>query len=83
MSLGARLAGIDVTVAVEKDVHSAKTYHENHPNCNILVKDVRTIDNHTVANIPKGNKGTVVLGGPPYQGFSYSNTRTRTMANEN
>ena len=32
--------------------------------------------------MPRGSDGTVVFGGPPCQGFSYSNTRTREADNE-
>ena len=82
MSLGATLAGIDITLAVDRDVHSTNTYRRNHANCKVLVQDVRSVSEDTITSIPKGNNGTVVLGGPPCQGFSYSNTRTRNLDNE-
>lgn len=83
MSLGATQAGIDVTLAVEQDVHAANTYRANHADCNLFVDDVRRFSSYKIKRIPKGKECTVVFGGPPCQGFSYSNTRTRHIENEN
>ena len=82
MSLGAKLAGVDVVMAVEKDIHAADTYRNNHPACDLFVGDIRDFPPDAIASIPKGSAPTVVFGGPPCQGFSYSNTRTRTVDNE-
>ena len=82
MSLGARLAGVDVVMAVEKDIHAASTYRKNHPTAKLFEGDICDISTQTIVSIPKGTKPTVVFGGPPCQGFSYSNTRTRTVSNE-
>ena len=82
MSLGARLSGIDVVMAIEKDIWAAKTFRANHPDCNLTVADIRDHSTEPVASINKEPKPTVVFGGPPCQGFSYSNTRTRTTDNE-
>ena len=78
MSLGARMAGIAVRLAVEKDPHAAATYAHNHPDTRLIIDDivnVRQID------IPKKGKTSVLFGGPPCQGFSTSNQRTRTLDN--
>ena len=83
MSLGAKLAGIKVSVAIEQDVHAVNTYSMNHPECKILSTDIRNVPDDQIARIPKGHNETVVFGGPPCQGFSYSNTRTRTLENPN
>ena len=69
-------------MAVEKDIHAANTYRKNHPTANLFVGDIREIPTQTIVSIPKGPKPTVVFGGPPCRGFSYSNTRTRTVRNE-
>lgn len=82
MSLGATQAGIDVAFAVEQDVHVANTYKRNHPACNIFVGDIRNFSSGKIKKIPRGSDGTVIFGGPPCQGFSYSNTRTRHANNE-
>lgn len=69
-------------MAVEKDTHAASTYRKNHPTTNLIVGDIRDIPTQTIASTSKGSKPTVVFGGPPCQGFSYSNSRNRTATNE-
>ena len=67
LSLGAAQAGINVTVAVEQDQHAAATYRTNHPACNILTDDIRTITDEQIRSIPKGNSWSIIFGGPPCQ----------------
>jgi DNA (cytosine-5)-methyltransferase 1 len=79
MSLGAQWAGISTQLAVELDPWAFKTYCQNHPHtfavrCDITgLKDVR---------IPKTSKPLIIYGGPPCQGFSTSNQRTRSKKNK-
>ena len=83
MSTGATQAGIDVKFAVECDKLAASAYRTNHPHCEIFATDIRRLPSQKIKQIPRGSDGTVVFGGPPCQGFSYSNTRTRGAHNEN
>ena len=76
MSTGAAQAGIDIKFAVECDKFAADAYRKNHPYCEIFVDDIRRLPSEKIKQIPRGSDGTVVFGGPPCQGFSYSNTRT-------
>ena len=78
MSLGARLAGIDVRLAVEIDPYAAATYRQNHPLTQVIVRDVTKLKEITVS---KKAKVSVLFGGPPCQGFSTSNQRTRGRDN--
>lgn len=78
MSLGAKLAGIDVKMAVEIEPRTAETYRHNHPETHIFQDDIRKLRK---INIPKKNNISVLFGGPPCQGFSCSNKRTRKMEN--
>jgi DNA (cytosine-5)-methyltransferase 1 len=79
MSLGARMAGVDVQIAVEADPSAAATYYHNHSDVNLFSDDIRKFRK---INIQK-NRLLVVFGGPPCQGFSTSNQRTRTIDNPN
>lgn len=82
MSLGASLAGIHVSVAVEKDRWSAKTYSQNHPETTVFQRDITLLSASEITSIiGKHRNHTVLFGGPPCQGFSYSNQRTRGKNN--
>lgn len=81
MSLGARLAGIDVAFAVEADRHAARTYTANHPETKLFSRDIRRLRPSMLTDAINRHFPTVVFGGPPCQGFSYSNQRTRSPEN--
>lgn len=81
MSLGAIKAGVKVALAVEADCHAATTYAKNHPGTVVFQDDIRSLTDRKINNIRRGSNGTVVFGGPPCQGFSYSNSRTRRADN--
>jgi DNA (cytosine-5)-methyltransferase 1 len=78
MSLGARWAGVDVPIAIDLDQHAFATYHLNHPETIAIRADMQSV--HDI-RLPR-NASTVIFGGPPCQGFSTSNQRTRGEANE-
>jgi DNA (cytosine-5)-methyltransferase 1 len=80
MSLGARMAGIDIKIAVEIDTYAAMTYAHNHKGVGLYNGDIRKFKKIA---LPPTREQTVVFGGPPCQGFSTSNQRTRTAENEN
>ena len=78
MSVGASMAGIEVSVAVEYDKHAVASFKANHPNAEVISKDIREV------NLDKKYKNPFILfGGPPCQGFSTSNTKTRNIDNAN
>lgn len=79
MTLGAKLAGIKVVFAVESDPHAAETYAANHPKVKLFRNDIRKLKKIPVC---ADNVQTVLFGGPPCQGFSTSNQRTRSRANK-
>lgn len=83
MSLGARMAGVDVQFVVEADRYAANTYLHNHtPKHGIFVDDIRKFVPFNLNKSSK-KKGVVIFGGPPCQGFSTSNQRTRSINNDN
>lgn len=81
LSIGAKMAGISPVLAVEYDLHAAETYRANHPEIchNVLQKDIRDVEplDHTDKN------PFILFGGPPCQGFSIANTKTRNLDNPN
>ncbi len=78
MSVGATAAGVQLHVAVEADSNAAATYAANHPNVKLHAGDIRLFDGRPYADLPRP---LVAFGGPPCQGFSTSNQRTRTALN--
>jgi DNA (cytosine-5)-methyltransferase 1 len=79
LSLGAINAGIKIPYAIENDLASAKTFKKNHPETEVINKDIREIDPIQL-NI---KNPFIIFGGPPCQGFSTSNRQTRTLDNKN
>ena len=79
MSIGATMAGIHPVLAVEFDKHAAKTYEVNHKNTKVLAQDIKTVEplEHTEKH------PFILFGGPPCQGFSVANTKTRNIDNPN
>ncbi len=82
MSLGALSAGIDVQQVVEADKYAAATYLSNHqPLHGVFADDIRNFEPKAVKLGDKEN--LIVFGGPPCQGFSTSNQKTRSLDNDN
>ncbi|MCI5141038.1 MAG: DNA cytosine methyltransferase, partial [Candidatus Electrothrix sp. ATG1] len=79
LSLGAINAGITIPIAIEKDENAAKTFQRNHPNTNLLVEDITNID----LRLFPLTTPFIIFGGPPCQGFSFSNSKTRNGKNKN
>ena len=80
LSLGAEMAGIRISHAVEINESAAKTFERNHKGAKVHkgdIKDIKSLD-----LISDKKPAFVIMGGPPCQGFSLSNTRTRNMKNE-
>lgn len=76
-SLGARMAGFDVRVAVENNADAAATYHLNHKKTKVLVEDICHITGKKLlqtAGVKKGELG-FLFGGPPCQGFTTINQK--------
>lgn len=81
LSVGASLAGITVEHAIELNESAAKTYKRNHPKTNIICQDIKKVQPKDLEDA--GQHVFIIMGGPPCQGFSMSNTMTRNMENPN
>lgn len=79
LSLGAEMAGISVRYAIEIDPDAAKTFQKNHPKTKVLCNDINKINPIDLKN--NDNQVFIIMGGPPCQGFSMSNTISRNMRN--
>lgn len=80
LSLGAEMAGIKISHAVEINPSAAKTFLRNHKGAEVHQGDIKDIKPSDL--ISKNHPVFVIMGGPPCQGFSLSNTRTRNMENK-
>lgn len=78
MSLGAQMAGVSVQYAIEQDAFAAKTYNYNHPTTILIEDDIRNVP---VFKIDNSRQEIILFGGPPCQGFSTSNQKTRSREN--
>ena len=81
MSLGAQQAGIRVDLAVESNPHATHTYKMNQPQTTVFGDDIRHLTSRWLAPWKGIRDALVVFGGPPCQGFSWSNVRTRNLEN--
>lgn len=81
LSLGAEMVGIKISHAVEINPSAAKTFLRNHKGAEVHQGDIKDIRSSDL--ISKNHPVFVIMGGPPCQGFSLSNTRTRNMENKN
>lgn len=79
LSLGAEMAGIKIDCAVEVNESAAKTFLRNHNSAKVVREDIKSIDPKKLQSDDK--PVFIIMGGPPCQGFSTSNTRTRNMDN--
>lgn len=80
---GARSAGLRVVQAIESNANAVRTYYNNNPGTDVIVEDIRRLDPIScLARIGlRPGEIDVILAGPPCQGFSESNRRTRTLDN--
>jgi DNA (cytosine-5)-methyltransferase 1 len=83
LSYGLRQAGFDMKLGIEVDQNAAHTFQKNNKTMNVVVSDIRSLDPLEVIKSAGLKKGDIdlVAGGPPCQGFSQSNKRSRCLTN--
>lgn len=74
LSLGFIKDNHKIVKAVEFDKNIAESYHRNHPNIDLIVDDIRNVDNDSIFI---ENMADIIIGGPPCQGFSMAGSRIR------
>lgn len=79
LSLGAKMSGLNSLFAVEFDSHASNTFQANHPESIVLNKDIKDVKPEEYIQKPP----FILAGGPPCQGFSIANTKTRNLDNPN
>lgn len=82
LSLGFKQAGFEVIFANEHDASIAKAYKLNHPGTNVVIADIETLPIEKTFEAYKG-KTSVVIGGPPCQGFSQKGQRKTVLDTRN
>ena len=86
LSQGLEMAGFDIPVGVENSIDAYFVYTYNHRRTLVLREDIRKIKTFRyILNKMRLNKKDIdlVAGGPPCQGFSIANTKTRNPENGN
>lgn len=83
LSLGFESAGLKSQLAIEQNQHSVDTYKYNSSNQNVICADIRDLDANETLKSYKIEKNSLfaLIGGPPCQGFSPSNRKTRNWEN--
>lgn len=78
-STGFKMAGYQITAAVEFDNEISDTYIKNHPDTTLFNMDIRKLSTEKIRDVFIKNNTTcdVIIGGPPCQGFSMSGNRIR------
>lgn len=80
LSLGAEMAGIEICYGIEINNYAAASFDRNHKGARVLTSDITKIKTSELDFDDK--ELFVIMGGPPCQGFSMSNTMSRNMDNE-
>ena len=79
MSLGFDNLGFDNIFSIEFNKDFASTYSKNFPKHNLIVDDIKNVDNEQIKKIVGNKKVDVIVGGPPCQGFSLAGNIGRSF----
>lgn len=82
LSLGFDKAGFNNVLAVEFNPVFAKTYKENFNKHNIIIDDIKNVNNKKIMEELNGEKVDVIIGGCPCQGFSIAGNIARNIIDD-
>lgn len=81
LSCGFAQAGFIISFGVDRDSHAARTFQRNHVDAGFFEGDIREFRIGSIGGWDMNPESSVLVGGPPCQGFSESNRRTRSLGN--
>lgn len=77
LSLGFKKAGFNILLGIDNDEYSLNTYRKNFEKATAANINLFNFHNGSIKKIIGENEISVVIGGPPCQGFSLSGTRNK------
>jgi DNA (cytosine-5)-methyltransferase 1 len=84
LSLGLKRAGFNVLAAIEIDAKAQETYQINHPDVELIMKDIQKVAARTLMRRLglKAGELDLLAGCPPCQGFSRMRTKNKHTSTE-
>lgn len=82
LSLGFDKAHFENIFSVEFNPVFARTYARNFPEHNLIIEDIRNIDDKKIKELKGSTDVDVIIGGPPCQGFSIAGNIGRTFIDD-
>ena len=82
LSLGFDNAGFKNLFSVEFDKTYANTYMKNFSDHNMIVDDIKNIDDKKIKSLVGKNRVDIIIGGPPCQGFSIAGNIGRNFIDD-
>jgi len=75
LSYGLEMAGFNILLGTDSWQDCLNTFQHNHKNSRVLCGDIRKLESGEIAKSAGKPRPTLVVGGPPCQGFSLSGPR--------
>ncbi|MFV0504424.1 MAG: DNA cytosine methyltransferase [Lachnospirales bacterium] len=82
LSNGFDMAGFENVFSVEVNPSFARTYERNFPTHNLIVDDIKNINEEKIEELIGNKNIDVIVGGPPCQGFSKAGNIVRSFIDD-